>query len=142
MKLKSILVILCLIAGAGLTQLSAQNPEPEGNSSWWAERTIWAPVFCDGVFQEWVSGELKAHVIEKYKDGIWVRQILQVDDEATSWKTGEKIKLQRVGKYYPTEDKSIFHYNLLGDDGSHYVLKHLYVFEPEWSITIIDAKCF
>lgn len=141
MKLKSILMILCLFAGAGLTQLSAQNPEPEGISSWWVERTIWTPVFCDGVFHEWVSGELKAHVVEKYKDGIWVRQISQIHGEVTGYWSGVNYKFKRVGKYYPLEDKSIFQYNLKGDDGSHIVMRHIYIIEPEWSVTVVDANC-
>ena len=141
MKLKSILMILCLFAGAGLTQLSAQNPEPEGNS-WWIEKTFGTYVLCDGVFVDYIYGHMKAHVVDKYKDGIWVRQILQIHGEAESWKTGEKFKYSQVGKYYPTEDKSIFHYNLLGDEGSHYILRHLYEFEPAWSLTVLDAKCF
>lgn len=140
MKLKSILVILCLIAGAGLIQLSAQNPEPEGNS-YWVESTFGTYVICDGEFTDWIGGVMKAHVVDKYKDGIWVRQIIQIHGEASSWKTDEEFKFKRVGKYYPTEDKSIFHYNLLGDEGTHYILKHLYEFEPTWSITVISAKC-
>jgi len=98
MKLKSILMILCLLAGAGLIQLSAQNPEPEGNS-YWVENTFWTPVFCDGVFIEWVSGYMKAHVVEQYKEGVWVRQISQTRGEATGFWTGENFKFKRVGKY-------------------------------------------
>ena len=139
MKLKSILVILCLIAGAGLTQLSAQNPEPEGNS-WWIEKTFGTYVYCDGELIDWIGGVMKAHVVDKYKDGIWVRQIIQITGEAYSYQTNEKFKFQRVGKYYPLEDKSIFHYNLKGDEGTHYILKHMYEFNP-WSITVISAKC-
>ena len=141
MKLKSMLMIVCLIAGAGLTQLSAQNPEPEGNS-WWIEKNFGTYVICDGEFTDWIGGVLKAHVVDKYKDGIWVRQILQIRGEATSWMTGEKFKYSQQGKYYPLEDNAIFHYNLKGDEGSHYILRHLYVFVPEWSLTVLDAKCF
>ena len=140
MKLKSILVILCLIAGAGLTQLSAQNPEPEGNS-YWIEKTIWTPIMCDGVLEEWISGNMKIHVVDKYKDGIWVRQLIQARGEATGYWTGRTFKFSRVGKYYPLEDKSIFHYNLSGNDGSHYVMRLMFVFEPEWSVTVINCKC-
>lgn len=141
MKLKSILMIFCLLAGAGLTQLSAQNPEPEGKS-YWLEGTFGTYVLCDGVFKDWIGGVMKIHVVEIYKDGIWVREISQTRGEASSWMTDEEFKFIRVGKYYPLEDKSIFHYNLRGDQGSHYVLKHIYEFEPEWSLTVVDAKCF
>jgi len=140
MKLKSILMIFCLLAGAGLTPLSAQNPEPEGKSQW-IEKEVWTPVFCDDVFQEWISGILKIHYVDIYKDGVWVKQVLQTRGEATGYWSGETFKFNRVGKYYPTEDKAIYHYNLLGDEGTHYIMKLMFVFEPDWSVTVIDAKC-
>ena len=142
MKMKSILMILCLFVGAGLTQLSAQNPEPEGNSYW--VETFWsAPVWCDGIWADWLYGNMKVHAIDKYEDGIHTRQIVQARGEATSWVTGEEFKFKEVGKWYPVDDLATFHYNMLGKDGSHYVGSYEIDFSvTPWKYTPGDCKCF
>jgi hypothetical protein len=140
MKMKSILVILCLFVGAGLTQLSAQNLEPNGNSYW--VETFWSvPVFCDGEHVDWIYGIMKVHVVDKYEDGIHVRQVVQAIGNAVSARTGEEFKLKEHGKWYPVEGKSILRYNLLGKDGSHYIGS--YVLDTStWQYTPGDCKCF
>ena len=138
--MKSILVILCLFVGAGLIQLSAQNLEPEGNS-YWIETNWWVPVFCDGEMVDWVHGYMKVHAVEKYKDGILVRQIVQAHGNAVSLFTDEEFKLKEHGKWYPVEGISTLRYNLLGKDGSHYIGS--YVLDTStWQYTPGDCKCF
>ena len=140
MKLKSILMIFCLLAGAGLTRLSAQNPEPEGKS-FWIEKPLSVYAICDGIWTDGIYGILKVHAVDKYKDGIWVRQVIQVHGEADSWMTDEKFKLHRVGTYYPTEDKSIFNFNLVGDQGTHY--KGSFEVDTKAMVfTFYECKCF
>ena len=142
MKVKSILVILCLFVGAGMNQLSAQNLEPEGNS-FWVETSWSAPVFCDGEMVDVIYGHMKVHAINVYKDGIHQKQIVQAHGKAVSWVTGEKFTFKEEGKWYPGEEKSTFHYNMLGKEGSHYVGS--YVIDlgvTPWQYTPGACKCF
>lgn len=140
MKVKSILVIICLFVGVGLIQLSAQNLEPEGNS-FWVEVNWGASVWCDGIWADYIYGHMKVHAIDKYEDGIHTRQIVQARGDAISWVTGEEFKFKEVGKWYPVEEIATYHYNMLGKDGSHYIGTYVIDF-GEGKITPGDCKCF
>jgi hypothetical protein len=142
MKVKSILVILCLIAGVGLNQLSAQNFNPKGNS-FWIEQGWGTRVYCDGIWVDFISGYMKCHAVEQYKDGVLQRQIVQTHGEAFSWVTGEKFKYKEITKWYPLENISAWRYNLLGEDGSHYTgTIVLDMGQTPWIYTPGECKCF
>lgn len=140
MKKNLLFMIICLFVGAGLNQLTAQNLNPEGNS-FWIEESWGTIVWCDGINVDFIYGTMKVHAVEQYKDGILQRQIVQALGEATSWVTGEEFKYMEVGKWYPLEEKSTFHYNFLGKNGSHYMGSYVITSNP-WTITPGDCKCF
>ena len=80
MKTKTFL-LLCLFLGIGLTQLSAQSYKWEGNG-WWE-----CPVYCHGIQIDNIAGYGDAHVIDHYKAGEWVWEILTI--KGVGWSTND-----------------------------------------------------
>jgi hypothetical protein len=89
---------------------------------------------------------LEVHLIDKYKDGEQITQISQWNGETMS-STGEVFKWSEVDKYVVVDVVAnmpidlTFHVNLIGDQGSHYILSGTVKYYPPVTITIDKAVC-
>ncbi|NSW93511.1 MAG: hypothetical protein HPY62_02250 [Bacteroidales bacterium] len=125
MKTKAFLlsfIFLCI----GLMKLSAQSVSSDLNRSFSydIEWGWYTPVYCQGIEIDNLSAELTWHITTHYKDGIWQWDIMEVHGTATS-SSGEVFKVKEKDKIAGPQ-KSIaelytWHYNLIGDRGSHYI---------------------
>ena len=147
MKTKTLL-LSCLLLGIGLTVASAQGSKGDDNRAISSKTIIyggWIPAYCDG-FHEDLYSNLEVHLIDKYKDGEQITQISQWNGETMS-STGEVFKWSEVDKYVVVDVVAnmpidlTFHINLIGDQGSHYILSGTVKYYPPVTITIDKAVC-
>jgi len=120
MKTKNMLLILCLFGGALLQPLSAQKND-NSSDAFWVESYYYTPVRCDGEFVDWVEGVFTIHVVNHYKDGVWIFQRLMIKGIGTGYLSGETFKFNYNEKYSNVTGICTWHYNLKGDDGDHYI---------------------
>ena len=114
MKTKT-LFLLCLLLGFGFTQLSAQSV------NYTMEWEYWTPIYCGGVQVDYVTGTATAHVVEHYTDGelVWLK--MHSCGEVTS-ESGEVFTIHNdQTKEDMTEGICTYHFNLDGEDGTHYI---------------------
>jgi hypothetical protein len=119
MKTK-VFLLVCLIMGIGLTQLSAQSVKFTGTFDYWQ------PVYCNGVQIDWLTGTTIYSGIEHYKDGVAIFQNYHNRGEVASGITHEVFKVIETDKVFQLDQNSnfttcIWHTNLKGDQGSHYL---------------------
>lgn len=120
MKTKVILTIICLLMGTALTNAYGQGNDTK-SVQYWDVLGYYTPVFCDDVMVDYLSGEVMFHVIDHYKDGVWQWEIAQAKGEAAGM-YGEVFKVREVDKYWiPVYGVLVWHYNLIGDMGHHYI---------------------
>jgi hypothetical protein len=119
MKKKSaFLVIICLFLGAVFTQISAQKTIQGKTTSYFL-----LDVYCDGEVVDHIGGMMRTHWVFHSGQGFW--QILQI--KGTAYSTDPESTEEF--KYIETDRKDLFldpwvvmiHYNLKGNQGSHYV---------------------
>jgi hypothetical protein len=132
MKTKT-LFLLCLFLGLVLTQLSAQLDPPHsatgnGTVSWWGDGTFSNDVYApDGVLLK-VVVTFDTHAQIRYKDGVIVSIDYQNHGIGVCTNTGEIFKYIEIGKnnfssWDPFTGYAIFHFNMMGDHGSHVLFK-------------------
>lgn len=127
MKTKT-LVMMCLLLGIGLTQLSAQIPPPSngketGTVSYLISNVYWQPIVCNGDVVDNLEGTATWHVVYKWEKGVavWNRQHgFEVDVHSTN-PPYEQFKLSESDKGDELNGIVTWHYNLKGNYGSHYI---------------------
>jgi len=132
MKTKTIL-LLCLLMGAGLTQLSAQKGkngtgtisyyyvwQDDPNTEGWEGFSM--DVYCGNKFVDHLEGSVTFHELIHFKDGAWVRIINQDKGEATSTLTGEVFRVKENGWTDKGVTTAILKANYIGNQGSHYIM--------------------
>ncbi|MEZ4996511.1 MAG: hypothetical protein R2758_03165 [Bacteroidales bacterium] len=121
MKTKVILTIICLLMGTALRPMPMVRAMIPNLFSTGMFTECMHPVFCDDVMVDYLSGEVMFHVIDHYKDGVWQWEIAQAKGEAAGM-YGEVFKVREVDKYWiPVYGVLVWHYNLIGDMGHHYI---------------------
>ena len=122
MKTKLLFISLCLILGIALNTANAQKKDKKTEQGWYTS-TYWSPVFCDDILVDVLSGgEIRIHYVYHYNPGKDVWEIDQIKGEVTSSLTGETFRIREVDKYYFIDNWFVtWHYNLIGDAGSHYI---------------------
>jgi hypothetical protein len=132
MKTKTIL-LFCLFAGMGITQLSAQwwPLPPNGNTgtiSWyegWDGYSI--PVYIDGVLVDELTGAVNIHNVLLIKDGLPFRGTQHMVGEIQSSNPPyEVFKVSDMSHYVYSEDTYPFQVILLGNNGTVYKLNFTY----------------
>ena len=130
---------ICLAMGMFFTQASAQ----ESHSDWYTS-SYWAPVVCDGVTVDNLSGgPVTVHQVTHtnyIKSGIY--QNFQYKGTAVSDFTGEVFKIKESGKILFNGTMWVYtgKVNLKGDQGSHYI--GYFTFNVyTWEIIEINIKC-
>lgn len=121
MKAKSLLMI-CALLCISFTQINAQD-NPNAAIQFWAQGTYWTPVFCGGeMVDNLEGGTIRVHVVYRYKNGNFFKEIDQIKGEVTSDKTGEVFQIREIDKTYKEDVWYVtWHYNLIGNQGSHYI---------------------
>lgn len=134
MKTKT-LFILCLLICITTTKLYGQSD----TRSYSVEKQVigWFPVYCDGVHEDLLA-TLDVHYMYHDKNGVIEYQISQWKGEFIS-STGEVFKWIEVDKSGVDYG---FHGNLIGDEGSHYIISGTinYFIRPV-EVTIDKAVC-
>jgi hypothetical protein len=113
--------LLCLFWGFGLTQIHAQSPKS-------IVLTFVSPyetgAECNGQVVDYLVGTARWHLVIHSWDGInlpkWCNYT--VDGEAESNYTHELFKIKEIDKQDFILSSQVFHFNLIGDKGSHYIL--------------------
>ena len=119
MKIKSLIMILCLFLGAASIQLSAQSENRTYQG--WIEFSLTTPVYCEDELVDVLSCDIKAHLVYHIKDGEGVWRTDQLKGTGTSSNPGgEKFKYREIDTYI-SDETATFHYNAKGDMGNHYI---------------------
>lgn len=141
MKTKTFFLI-CLFLGIGLTQLSAQNGK-NGNgavSLWKVWNGYWQPVYCDGVNVDNLYGTVTYHVVVHYKNGIVISENVHYTGVVQSSISTEEFKLSEIDKLDYTAGLLTWHFNLIGNQGTHYIGSMTWdaVNDPNFENPVID----
>ena len=151
MKTKTYLLV-CLLMGIGLTQLSAQKKSIDRSWPWWWEEELvgYFPITCDGVDADWLECYGKSHIVDHVLNYECVWRIFQVNWTATSVVTGEVFHAQEQDKLTLTswenqEYAGTWRGNLVGNKGSVYQITIAITvsFIPPYTSTwsLIKANC-
>lgn len=130
MKTKTF-IIVCLLLGFGMTQLSAQNGK-DGTGSVtgkhiWDTYYIDIPVNCNNAVVDRLFGSVMMHQILHYKDGVLIWYNAQFEGEATSQTTGEVFKVKDIWKLDIINSLiGTGHCILKGSYGNEYILTYSY----------------
>lgn len=121
MKAK-VFLFACLFIGVSTFSVNAQDKANKADQGWF-ESAYWGPVFCDGVMVDYLEGgSLIVHyVFRTFKNGkVLAKEIDQIKGEVMS-SSGETFTIREVDKYsYENGWVMTWHYNLIGDQGTHY----------------------
>jgi hypothetical protein len=146
MKTKTFL-LLCLILGNGLTQLSAQNGKNGTGSvvtlETWDNYSI--PVCnSDGEIIDNLAGPVTCHYVRHYnKDGVWISEIVDFYGEVRS--VGLDF-ISGTGEVFEIKDHWVTrtigfggsgHCSARGNFGSHFIL--FYQFDSSWNFVCVNA---
>ena len=140
MKTKTFL-LLCLLTGFGLTQLSAQTGNEVGrdlNPEW----EYWIPVYSsDGDQIDLLVGNVPVHYVYHFQNGIWISIVCNFYGEAKSvgfvndkgeniGGTGEVFSIKDQMKSYLTDISNIGigHCHAKGNMGSDYMIFYEYAY--------------
>lgn len=124
MKTKTFLLV-CLLSGIGMTQLSAQTKSyPDRFSMTSEEYYLENPVYCSGV-----QGEVDRLVLDYFvwqgvthlKDGSPVFTNSKLTGQCHSIKTGEIFTYKEIDKSPSAGSTYDAKFNLIGDQGNHYI---------------------
>jgi len=116
-----ILFMACLFIGIVTMSAQAQD-KAQSAVQGWVMSTYWSPVYCgDEMVDELQGGEIRMHYVYRYKKGVFFKEIDQIKGTVQS-QSGEVFKIREVDKTYFTDHWYIsWHYNLIGDQGNHYI---------------------
>jgi hypothetical protein len=156
MKTKAFLMV-CLLLGIGLTQLSAQNGTDVGRDIYY---NYWGPVWSSNGDQiDVLRGDVAEHFVNHFVNGVYVTFITTFYGEVKSvgfYKDG--VKIGGTGEVFTIKDqfKSDLtsttnigggHVHAKGDQGSDYMIFYEYKYDwsvdpPEETITFVKAVSF
>jgi len=115
-------LFLLFFMGIAVTQTFAQDKANKADQGWFTSE-YWSPVYCDGEqVDELSGGEIRVHyVFRMFKNGsVLAKEIDQIKGTVTS-STGEVFKIRETDKYEYVDGWVLtWHYNLIGDRGTHY----------------------
>lgn len=122
MKAKTFL-LLGLLTCIGLIQLSAQNGKDITGavSSEYVWDAYWQSVTCDNGVVDYLSGTATGHMVDFFKDGVWIWNKQNWSGEVKSIYTDEVFKVSAPNKVDGTSMITTWHFNLIGNKGSHYI---------------------
>lgn len=121
MKAK-VFLLACLFIGFASTKVLAQDKANKADQGW-VEGTYYSPVFCDGEMVDYLEGGtiMVHYVFRMFKNGdVLAKEIDQIKGEVMS-SSGETFIVREIDKLsYENSWVLTWHYNLIGDRGTHY----------------------
>jgi hypothetical protein len=121
MKTKTFLIGIFLIAGLAVTSAWGQGNN-KATIQGWIMSEYWSPVFCGDILTDVLSGgTISIHYVIHQNANARFYEIDKLKGEVTS-QTGEVFQIRETDRYYFTDHWYLtWHYNLIGDRGSHYI---------------------
>ena len=148
MKTKTFL-LLCLLLGIGLTQLSAQNGQ-NGTGTVTSDFTNvywWSPVLCNGVLIDFMEGSGDVHFVDHYKDGVWQwgHATYKNGVGISDW-TGETFTFKELDKTFYSKSKDMWEWtvstHIKGDKGALYNISFDFIWvDNNWQMSVKNATC-
>lgn len=128
---------MCLITGLALTSVYGQEKAKQTEQGWFMSG-YWSPVYCgDNMVDLLEGGSIRVHYVVHYNDNAKYYEIDQLKGEVIS-QTGEVFQVRETDKYYFTDHWYVtWHYNLIGDRGTHYIGTLTYSY---WTGEIVVGK--
>ena len=143
MKTKTFLLV-CFFIGLGIGQLAAQNNQNQTGS--FSERiegfSFAVPVYCDGVMVDLIDNfDLDFHHVGHWQKGVWIWCKAKEVGTATG-ESGEIFSVRFEGVQDNLLCTATMHFNLMGNRGSHYIVRIMW----DWSsgeviTTPLSAVC-
>jgi hypothetical protein len=112
-----------------------------GTVSYYWTGGYYTQLVCDGVEVDYLFGNVNWHILDHYKNGAIIWSIYRASGTLTSSKTGEVFEIKESDKLDVLAGNFIFHSNLVGDKGSHYILSGSGLLVYPWTVTIDKANC-
>jgi hypothetical protein len=123
MKTKTFL-LLCLFLGFGLTQLLAQNGKNgTGTITGYDVAAYDQPIYRDGTLIDRIIGTVEYHYVDHFTDGnfSWAKSVDLKSEGKSVYPPYEVFKLHEIDKSEWEVNCIKWHFNLIGNMGSHYV---------------------
>jgi hypothetical protein len=143
MKTKTFLFV-CLFLGMSMTQVTAQNGKNGTGSV--STKFVWdtyyldIPVYCNEAVVDRLTGTVNTHLIDHFKNGILIWEKEQFDGEAAGQKTSEVFKVKDIFEIDATTWVMTGHSNLIGSNGTHYILTYIYSSATD-TFEFVKAAC-
>ena len=127
----SLMVFLFTMGCAKVTNDPSAKPDGSqlkalpvnGSVSWSFSSGYGIPLVCDGVEVGYVFGwPIDWHVIDHYKNGELEWTKYSANGTLTNRNTGEVFRIQESDKFQYSIGDYTFHANLMGNQGTHYIL--------------------
>jgi len=129
MKTKT-LIMVCLLLGIGMTQLSAQNGKngigAVSEYFTWDGYYIDVPVVCGEAPVDRLVGIASCHMIYFYENGVIVKETGKFTGQVTNSRTGEVFNVFDVYKCDYSDMGGYGHFNIKGNQGSHLIIFYYY----------------
>lgn len=147
MKTKTFFLLLLMMV-VGMNQLSAQNGKGSGNKTdvynfLVPEIEVSFDIICDDKLVD-VLVNTDAYYIkcrDHYKNGVWTAWNMHLNNVAfISEKTGEVFKLQGTERG-TMEGMDYTFGNLIGNNGSHYIMNIIMDPKDEWRVVDASFRC-
>lgn len=142
MKTKT-LIMICLLSGIGLAQLSAQNSNSKGTKSvvydWPFE--FYTEIWCNGVFVDYIEGQAVAHVIDHYKNNVWQWEDITFGGTATGL-NGDEYTFKEIDKYWGVKENVwTCHTHVKASNKAIYNVAFIFYCDNEWNLVSVETKC-
>jgi len=113
-----------------------------GTVSYYFSATILTYISCDGEeIGTLEGGDIEWHILDHYKNGEPEWSIYKATGTLTDESTGEIFEIKESDKVDYNGGDFTFHSNIIGDQGSHYILAGTGLWIPPYTVTIFRANC-
>jgi hypothetical protein len=113
-----------------------------GTVSYYWSGGIATYISCDGVVVDYLEGgDIEWHILDHYKNGELEWSIYKATGSLTIESTGEVFEIKESDKVDVLSGDFTFHSNLIGDQGSHYILSGSGLWVYPYTVTIDKANC-
>ncbi len=137
----SLVVFLIVLGSSAIDNVSGINPgssTPDKAVSHRFQGGYWTPLICDGVEVDYLEGTLDVHCVMFGHPGAWQWMTMRYTGTLKSAATGEQFRIMEIDKSDATDFS--WHSNLVGDNGSHYIIFGSGTFDP-FTVTIDKTVC-
>jgi hypothetical protein len=125
-------------------QLNAKSPKKETTAHSWLDYANF-DLWCGDNIVDHISGTLNFHCVMQFENDVLLFMNMTYNGFLTG-ESGEVFKYKEITTFDLSKNDSSenFHFNAIGDRGSHFIVsgKYLYLNEEPWVIVDIDkARC-